>query len=386
NDTVEEVTMPVLELSSDWQSHLSGSQGRPLIARRQYGKGRVLIIGSVKYIEPPRDRSQASSAHRERIISSLSQMIRWVAAGTRPVGGPARLPREASGGGPIYPEMSERIGNVIVYYAKNQKEELLQCITRDMPLVKSRIEGWLPSAAPDEPMHLILSAGGGGGWAVNAYLPKEVGIISLSGQGVLSIFAHELAHTMGGPPNGNGELAGSWLYGNRGEAHAGWFQGKAAALPTGRRVSHQPNKIFEFDKDANGLDMALPSGENREKWGKGKDWTKIWWVWQKLDDRYGPTWYPRWRWVQHTRWRHEPDRKLTMDETVEDMSIAVGEDLLPFFRKIGTTLSKERFARAVFDGQTIELPVAPLDTGAAGPVRLEPIGNYKEPLSFDSGL
>ncbi|MHC4626984.1 MAG: hypothetical protein ACYTDV_08395 [Planctomycetota bacterium] len=385
NDTVDEVTMPVLEISSDWQSHLDGTKCRPVIARRQYGQGRVVIIGSVKYIEPPRDRSQASSDRREKIISSLAQIIRWVAAGTPPVGGPARLPREAAGGGPIYPEMSERIGNVIVYYAKNQKEELLQCIARDMPLVKSKIEGWLPSAAPDEPMHLILSAGGGGGWAVNAYLPKEVGIISLSKQGVLSIFAHELAHTMGGPPTDKGELAGSWLYGNRGEAHAGWFQGKAAALPTGRRVSHQPNKIFEFDKDANGLDLALPSGENREKWGKGKDWTKIWWAWQKLDDRYGPTWYPRWRWVQHSRWRHEPDRKLSMDETVEDMSIAVGEDLFPFFRKIGTTLSKGRFARAVFDGQTIELPVAPLDTRAAGPVRLEPIGNYKEPLSFESG-
>ena len=24
----------------------------------------------------------------------------------------------------------------------------------------------------------------------------------------------------------------------------------------------------------------------REKWGKGKEWTKIWWVWQKLEDRY----------------------------------------------------------------------------------------------------
>jgi len=384
NDTVEAVTMPVLEISSDWQSHLNGSQGKPVIARRQYGAGRVLIIGSVKYIEPPRDRSQASSVAREKIGSSLAQMIRWVAAGTPPVAGSARLPREASGGGPIYPELSERIGNVIVYYAKNQKTELLECITKDMPLVKSKIEGWLPSAAPDEPMHLVLSAGGGGGWAVNAYLPKEVGIISLSKQGVLSIFAHELAHTMGGPPNDKGELAGSWLYGNRGEAHAGWFQGKAAALPTGKRVSHQPNKLFGFDKEANGLDLALPSSENREKWGKGKDWTKIWWIWQKLDDRYGPTWYPRWRWVQHTRWRNEPDRKLTMDETVEDMSIAVGEDLFGFLRKIGTTLSKERFARTTFDGQTIELPVAPLDIRAAGPVRLEPIGNYKEPLTYDS--
>ncbi|MHC4118726.1 MAG: hypothetical protein ACYSWO_14600 [Planctomycetota bacterium] len=384
-DTVDGVRMPVLEMSSDWERHLSGAQGKPVIVRRPYGRGRVLIIGTVRYIEPPRDRSEDASAARDRMISSLGQMIRWVAAGTEPVGGSARLPGEAGGGGPIYPEMTERIGNVIVYYARNQKKELLECVTNDMPLIKSKVEGWLPSAAPDEPMHLILSAGGGGGWAVNAYLPKEVGIISLSKTGILSIFAHELAHTMGGPPNDKGELAGNWRYGNRSEAHAGWFQGKAAALPTGKRVSHQPNKLFDFDKNGDALDLALSSDENRRKWGKGKDWTKIWWVWQKLDDRYGPTWYPRWRWVQYTRWRDEPNRRLTMDETVEDMSIAVGEDLFGFFNKIGTTLDKERFARAVFNGQTIELPAAPLDISPAGPVRLEPIGDYRKPLTYDSG-
>ena len=384
-DTVDGVSMPVLELSPDWQSHLNGAKDNPVIARRRFGRGRVLIVGSVKYIEPPRDRSPAASARRKEIISALAEMIGWVAAGKPPVGGSTRLPREASGGGPIYPELTRRIGNVIVYYAKNQKKELLDCISEDMPLVKSKIEGWLPSAAPDEPMHLILSAGAGGGWAVNAYLPKEVGIISLNKAGVLSIFAHELAHTMGGPPNEKGELAGSWRYGNQSEAHAGWFQGKAAALPTGERVSHQPNKLFDFDKKGDTLDLAASSDENRDKWGKGKDWTKIWWVWQKLDDRYGPTWYPRWRWVQHTRWRDEPGRQLTMGETVEDMSIAVGEDLFPFFGKIGTTLSKERFARMVFEGKTIELPVAPLEISPAGPARLEPIGDYKKPLILAPG-
>jgi hypothetical protein len=67
------------------------------------------------------------------------------------------------------------------------------------------------------------------------------------------------------------------------------------------------------------------------------------------------------------------------------MSITVGEDLFPFFRKIGTTLTKERFAQAFFEGQTIDLPVAPLEITPAGPVRLEPIGNYKEPLTVKSG-
>ena len=50
------------------------------------------------------------------------------------------------------------------------------------------------------------------------------------------------------------------------------------------------------------------------------------------------------------------------------MSIAVGEDLFPFFRKIGTTLTKDRFARAVFEGKTMDLPVAPLKITPAGPI------------------
>ncbi|MHC4566101.1 MAG: hypothetical protein ACYTE3_10130, partial [Planctomycetota bacterium] len=77
-------------------------------------------------------------------------------------------------------------------------------------------------------------------------------------------------------------------------------------------------------------------------------------------------------------------RRLSLDETVEDMSIAVGEDLFRFFREIGTTLNKERFAQAMFDGQTIDLPIAPLEIGPAGPVRLEPIGNYKKPIAVES--
>ena len=28
--------------------------------------------------------------------------------------------------------------------------------------------------------------------------------------------------------------------------------------------------------------------------GHGKDWGKSWIIWQKMDDVYGPTWYPRW--------------------------------------------------------------------------------------------
>ena len=121
------------------------------------------------------------------------------------------------------------------------------------------------------------------------------------------------------------------------------------------------NRLFDVDEGAAEIDLAMDADAFREKWGKGKDWLKVWWIWQKLDDRYGPTWYPRWRWVQSIRWQDTPDRRLTWDETVEDMSIAVGEDLFPFFRRIGTSLKKDRFPETVFRGEPIELPVASLE-------------------------
>ncbi|KPL11773.1 hypothetical protein AMJ85_03010 [candidate division BRC1 bacterium SM23_51] len=380
-DSLGKTRALALKLDSTWKPQVVGIKGKPLVARRELGKGRIVLISSSGMIDL-RDRgaSRDEIAAKEKLIADS---VRWAAGGAPPVGGSRRLPRERAGGGPIYPEREMRIGNVVVYYAKNQKKELLNAVEHDMPLAKQKIEQWLPSVPPDEPMYLIVSAGGGGGWAVNAYLPKETGVISLTTQGLLSVFGHELAHTMGGPPNAKGHLAGHWPHGNQGESHAGWFQGKINALFGGKtdEANRNANSIFRWDKQGNALDLAMEPEALRDKWDKGKEWNKIWYVWQKLDDRYGPTWYPRWRWVQHTRWQDQPDRHLTWDETVEDMSIAVGEDLFPFFRKIGTSLTKDRFPRVVFQGNTIELPVAPIDVTPAGPVCLDPIGDYRKSVA-----
>lgn len=42
--------------------------------------------------------------------------------------------------------------------------------------------------------------------------------------------------------------------------------------------------------------------------------------------------YPRWMYIQHTRWSETSDKKLTWEKSVEDMSIAVGKDLFPFLQ------------------------------------------------------
>ena len=62
------------------------------------------------------------------------------------------------------------------------------------------------------------------------------------------------------------------------------------------------------------------------------------------------------------------------------MISAVGEDLFPFFKKIGTSVGKERFAEAEFQGQKLTLPIAEIDLEPGKSVNLEPIGDYQLPL------
>ncbi|MBN2128653.1 MAG: hypothetical protein JW741_04120, partial [Sedimentisphaerales bacterium] len=215
SDVLDKARMAVVSTGKEWQAISEGENGKVVVAGRPYGNGRVLIVGSASYCEQFKGQSRGARPKADP-NDGLAALIKRAAEGTEPVGGTKRLPREAAGGGPVYPESSKRIGNVVVYYAKNQNADLLECIEKDMPLIKSKVEGWLPSPPSEEPMNLILSAGGGGGWAVNVYLPKEVGIISLTKPGVLSVFAHELAHTMSGPVNDRGEIAGNWAQGNQG--------------------------------------------------------------------------------------------------------------------------------------------------------------------------
>ena len=365
---------------------LKGEVGKPLAGIVKYEKGYVVLIGhpsALKY------GNNDSDEQKERAKDFVSQVLQKVSQGKEPVRGSAAFPVTMGGGGTIYPELEQQMGKIVLYYAANQKPDLLKCVHEDVPFVMNKVEHWLPSKPTEEPMYLILAAGGGGGWAVNAFRPKENGIISLRTFGVISIFAHELAHTMAGPRNAKGELAGKAPIPNQGEAHAGWFQGKVNALfdtTLLQKSNRKCNDIFEKAGALTEMDLSKENEteEGRRIWGRGTDWQKIWYIWQKLDDRYGPTWYPRWKWIQHNRWTDTPDKQLTWGEMIEDMSIAVGEALFPFFVKLGTTLNRQRLEKIEYAGMQFVLTPAPIELTPAGNVRTEEIGDYTLPLQQKS--
>lgn len=383
----------LLKVGPEWKVLEQGKQGGVVRASRQMGKGRVLIVEDpavlcpAKQAKGKKDEKPAALEESDPLAESATlkrqkELVLWAAGGKPPVGGEGILPQPRGGGGGIYPDQEMNSDGIVAYYAKNQIPELLKVVKEDLPKTTEQIYRWLPSTKPEEPIMFILSAGSGGGWAVNVRLPKEVGIISDSRMGIIGIFAHEQAHTMRGPRNAKGGYGAMPAHDLSGEAHAGWFQGKAWAMfdDEGKKKSNRDcNSILKDKALFLEFDFTKHYQKPDTKFGKGFGWTKLWWVWQKLDDRYGPTWYPRWYWVRATRWA-DSNKAQSWDETIEDMSIAVGEDLFPFFKKIGTTLNKERFEKAEFEGKTITLPVAPLDLDPAGNVNLSPIADYKLPL------
>jgi hypothetical protein len=365
---------PTIRTDQNWEIVLKSEEGKPIYARRKFGKGRIALFASSALYRFDKKNKQDV----EQKADFLAKAIKWASAGSPPAGGDKRMPTPMWGGGGIYQESEKTLDGIVCYYSKNQIPELLRTVDKDFPTITEDIYAWLPSPKPTEPMYLILCSGGGGGWAVNAYLPKEASTISTSSNGIRSIFAHEQAHTMSGP----GQAANHPFGGNRGEEHAGWFQGKINAKYNGDKGPNRKcNQVIQ--KQYNGTQKTpeqIYKKANLDKWTTGHDRMMIWYAWQKIDDRYGPTWYPRWRWVQHQRWKNTPKRKLTWEESIEDMSIAVGEDLFPFFAKTGKQLARKRFEKTTFMGKQLSLPIAPIQPTPPGNVNLDPIGDYTKPI------
>jgi len=374
-ETYQGKQWPRLQVGKDWQVVLKSESGSPIYARCRVGKGHIALLASSALYRFDRK----TRADVDEKCGFLTDVVQWAAAGSAPVGGDTRFPRAMGGGGGIYPESEVRIDGIVCFYSKNQIPELMDTLKQDFPAITEDIYAWLPSPKPEQPMYMILCSGSGGGWAVNAYLPKEASTISTSSNGIRSIFGHEQAHTMAGPCTAASHPFG----GNRGEEHAGWFQGKINAKYNGDKgPNRQCQRVFSKAYDGSQTTPeTIFQAKYLAKWQDGHDRMMIWYVWQKLDDRYGPTWYPRWRWVQSRRWQDEPDRKLTWEESIEDMSIAVGEDLFPFFRKTGKHLSRERWTETVFMGQTMTLRAAPIEPTPPGDVCLDEIGDYTKAIT-----
>ncbi|MBT7101807.1 hypothetical protein HN937_30800, partial [Candidatus Poribacteria bacterium] len=93
-----------IQVDDDWEP-LLGDDG-PVLARREYGQGRVLAISDLDMLKWSGTGDGGDAINR----AFLALALQWVTANSEPAGGDRRLPREAWGGGAIYPELEASVG------------------------------------------------------------------------------------------------------------------------------------------------------------------------------------------------------------------------------------------------------------------------------------
>ncbi len=315
------------ELGPEWTIEAGAGERLGAVAWRKAGRGTIVLLADPGLLRIKDGKDDL--VNRE--------LLRW--AVLKASGGPRRksdgrrVPWEPEGlGGAFYPDNEIEVGGLRVLYSDNQLPSIVELARTRTGEVLSTLQKMLPTPPnPGRAYFVNLAAGEGGGWAENAVTPKMAGTISMKPEAILSILAHELAHTMYGPEAFDGtpgcRMPDWWS-----EAHAGWFQRKTIReLGFGDRWPYFSKALAAQDPTLS-LDLAnLPPDKIRLAWDKA------WLIWSILDARYGPEWYPKWLAHVH-KTINDPQRLLTMDDYIRTVSESLGEDAAPLFERFGTTV------------------------------------------------
>lgn len=317
------------DFSDDWEVLVGDGASRGVLAIRRLGSGNILCLTDPGLLH----EKVGTEDHANQ--SLLSWLVNRAATRKQDPADERRVPWEYGGlGGAFYPDNEIVVAGVRVLYSDNQLPDIIQMVKERVPEVLERLQKMLPTPPnPGEAFYINIAAGDGGGWAENAITPKLAGTISLDHNGILSVLAHELAHTMYGPEATDG-TPGCGLPDWFSEAHAGWFQRKLGRdMGFGSGWPYHSRGLAMQDPLLDRIDLANV-GEGQ----MGLAWEKAWFVWSIMDARYGPDWYPKWLAHVHRKY-NDPSRRLSMDEYVASVSEAVGEEVAPLFARFGTTVT-----------------------------------------------
>ncbi len=316
------------DLTSEWQALVGVGGMRAALAYRPYGKGGIVLLADPQLVRLSIDGKERPN--KDLLAWAVARVARSAGSGSDS----RQVPWEPNGlGGAFYPENQMEVGGIRILYADNQLPETITLAKTRFTEVMALLQKMLPTPPnPGDAFYINLAAGAGGGWAENAVTPKMAGTIAIKPESILSVLAHELAHTMYGPEAVDGtpgcRLPSWWS-----EAHAGWFQRKVIReMGFGERWPFWPRGLANLDPALDAVDFArLEENQVRQAW------EKAWVLWSILDARYGPEWYPQWLAHIHKKF-NDPKRLLTMDEYILSVSETVGEEVAPLFARFGTSV------------------------------------------------
>jgi len=328
------IAYKTIEIDAQWMPLVQGADGGVLLAVRNFGQGRIVLCAN-DYLRLSGKKPDDAD------VQPILDMAQWAAKGKKPIGGDRGVPWEYGGvGGAIYPGNREEIAGVTVLYADNQQQKVLHTIRERTKEVKALLDRMIPSPqrSADE-FYIIPAAGAGGGWAVNVYTPRSASICCNDENidDLLSIMAHEIAHTMTGPAASDGSTNGMPPEEGQGlfsEAHAGWFQKKVTHELGIESQAHDLKDLALIDPTLRELDLRhIP--KDKTLWA----WKKIWFIYSILEAQFSEQFYANWMREIHEYCKDKAKfHQLTWQETLVTLSHAVNADVFPLFAAFGTAV------------------------------------------------
>ena len=306
----------VLELGDEWETLIVDKKNQPLMASRSFGKGRVLLGSRGLFGRKP-DASDPINA--EWITPMLVKATSTKKIDTR------RKPRRN------WVEHKRELGPLTLEYHEGT-EKYVDQIAAEYNAVRPHlveITGVEPS--PGMLKRLLILPTGGGGFSSGVLIAIGAwwGNYPEQRYPMVELVAHEAGHSWVLPyaePLWNEPIA----------TYLGIQVGDRMGMPRAQEtLQRQLAKGRRTDPDYTKIDPLGPKASRDLIWGKS------YYVFEQLEEEHGPGALAKY--FKTKRSVLKPGREgYSMDDCVAVWSLAVGEDLFPWFRSLAFDVDRER--------------------------------------------
>lgn len=305
-----------LSVGPTWQKLVVDEDGRPLLARRPYGKGHVLLGARNLF----GNRPDASDPINAEWVKPLLQSI---ASGkevdrSRPFNGQ-------------FAELTRQVGPLTLEYHEGTRK-FADGIVKEYQIIRPllvEVTGVEPS--PGMITRLLLLPTGGGGFSSGERIAIGAwwGDYPANRYPMVELIGHEAGHSWVLPypePVWNEPIA----------TYLGILVGKKLGLPEAdRTLADGIERARRLDPNWDQIDINKPDAPRDAVWGK------TYWIFEQLEAKHGPGAIAKY--FQAKRRLVKPGRSgYSMDDAVAVWSTAVGSDLFPWFRSLGIDVDRSR--------------------------------------------
>lgn len=316
--TVEFRAGRTLDLGAGWIPLVLDADDRPVLASRSCGKGRVLLGSRGLFGQKPDASDPINAAWVTPMLVSR--------AGAKPID-PAKPLRSTSA------ELQEQIGPLTLEFHRGTQKFArdIHQVYEDVRPHLVEITGVEPSPGMIKSMLILPTGGGGFSSGQRIAIGAWWGNFPERRYPMVELIAHEAGHSWVLPyaePLWNEPIA----------TYLGIQVGKRLGMPEAQQtLDRQIERARKHDRDLTKLNPMAPDAPRDLVWGKS------YFVFEELERLHGPGALAKY--FRTKRDVLKPGRTdYSMDDCVAVWSLAVGEDLFPWFRSLGFDVDRSRTA------------------------------------------